>query len=352
MAWGYWPQFGYTGYRIVKIASWEEVQRVVRNGMGKRIFRIGDQFVSSYDAGSITWDVIGIDHDIPADAQYTHSLTLQTRDCILNAKFDEPEALYYAEAELAAGEQIFFLDNKKYKFTTLQAVPVGGQVFISAWDGDAYTPAKIATYGTDRKTALDQNLTVSLVESGDITLSPVNYHGRCRYGSNNYKESAIRQWLNSADTVFAWAAQTNYDRPVNAAPYTGKGFLNLLDPELVAVLGAVNKPVARNTVTDGGGQDVLPDKIFLLSRVEAYGGTEGVTTGESPYPYYSAMAASPTADVIAGRIKNLSGSARYWQLRSPSTGHSHYVRFVNTTGDVSTSLAYNSGGVAPACCIV
>jgi len=56
--------------------------------------------------------------------------------------------------------------------------------------------------------------------------------------------------------------------------------LHRLDPELVAVIGAVEKQVARNTVTDGGGQDTFSDKVFLLSRVEVGLGTEGVTDGE------------------------------------------------------------------------
>jgi len=48
--------------------------------------------------------------------------------------------------------------------------------------------------------------------------------------------------------------------------------LHQLDPDLVAVLGAVDKQVTRNTVTDGGGQDLFSDKVFLLSRVEVMEG--------------------------------------------------------------------------------
>lgn len=336
---------------IIDIDSWESVQYLVRAGVAAQHFNVGDQLVSSYDTGTITWDVIGIDHDVPTASQFQHSLTLQMHDCLMNAQFDAPEALYYAEVELAAGEHIFTLNSLKYKFTTAQAVPAGGQVFVSAWDGDTYVPTKITTYAADRTTAIESNLNVA-AGTGSDTLTPVNHHQRCRYGSNNYLESALRAWLNSAEASFAWTPKTNFDRPPTAAPYTGAGFLSLLDPELVAVLGAVDKQVARNTVTDGGGQDLFSDKIFLISRVEAYGGTEGVATGETPYSYYSAMAEAPTANAIAGRIKLLSAAPRYWWLRSPHPGNAYYVRGVSLAGEVGYISAGSSFGVAPACCIV
>jgi hypothetical protein len=138
--------------------------------------------------------------------------------------------------------------------------------------GEGYVPTAITTYAADRTTTIETGLVVTQSAGAD-TLSPVNHHQRCRYGSNNYVESAIRQWLNSEDETFVWEPQTPFDRPSTTAPYTGGGFLHRLDPDLVAVLGAVDKQVARNTVTDGGGQDLFSDKVFLLSRVEVYGGT-------------------------------------------------------------------------------
>lgn len=341
------------GTEGIKITNWEDVQRVVRMGLADKMFAVGDQFVSSYgESEQIVWDVIGINHDIPTDKKYKFSLTLQAHDCIMNCQFDAAEALYYAETELPAGEHIFTLNNIKYKFTTTQAVPAGGQVYISSWEGDTYVPTKIRTYAADRTTAIESDLTVTATESGDDTLTPVNHHSRCRYGYNNYLESAVKQFLNSNDTTFAWTPKTNFDRPPSSAPFTGGGFLKLLDPDLVAVLGAVDKQVARNTITDGGGQDTFSDKVFLLSRVEIYGGTEGTTTGENPYPYYASLAPNPTADPLVGRIKYLSGSARYWWLRSPSVGYASSPRHVNTSGYVSGYYAISAFGLAPACCII
>lgn len=336
----------------IAISNWDDVQRLVRMGLHSKMFTVGDQFVSTYDTGSVVWDVIGINHDIPTDKKYTNSLTLQAHDCILNAMVDNVEALYYASAGLIAGEHIFTLNSLKYKVTTTQNIPAGGQMVIAAWQSaegaGQYVPTTISTYAADRTTTIETGLVVTTA-SGDDTLIPVNHYQRCRYGSNNYIESAIKQWLNDATESFTWVAKTNYDRPPTETPFTGKGFLNLLDPDLVSVLGTVDKQVAKNTVTDGGGQDLFSDKVFLLSRVEVYGGTEGVTTGESAYAYYSAMTDNPTTDVVAGRIKYLGGSTRFWWLRSPNVSNSNNARNVNTTGNVNNNNAINANGAAPVC---
>jgi hypothetical protein len=255
------------------VTSWQQVQHIVRAGLHHQVFQIGDQFVTEFNGTPSVWDVIGIDHDKPTDPRFTHSLTIQSHDCLLNAQFDAPEP-----------------DNP------------------------------------------DSN--------------------RQEYGNNRYLHSAIRQWLNSEEEEFTWQPQHQYDVAPAGAPYNGAGFLKLLDPELVAVLGAVDKQVARNTVTDGGGQDLFSDKVFLLSRVEVYGGTDGETSGEAPYPYYEAIASGPTPNALAGRIKFLGSSARSWWLRSPNPAHAYIPRSVYTDGRVYNYYALSSYGAAPACCIV
>ncbi len=237
------------------ITTWAGVQGVVRAGLADKFFSIGDQFLAEYGGSPFVWDVIGIDHDIPADEQFKHSLTIQSHDCLSTAPFSARQALYYADTPLSAGEHRFTLNNVQYTFTTSQIVPAGGQVFISGWETQGFVPTAITTYAADRTTAVETDLVVTQSAGAD-TLSPVNNRVRCRYGSNNYVESAIRQWLNSEDETFVWEPQTNYDRP---STYSGGGFLHRLDPDLVAVLGAVDKQVARNTVTDGGGQDLFSD---------------------------------------------------------------------------------------------
>jgi hypothetical protein len=254
-----------------KVKDWKSVQDIVRAGMGHKIFQVGDQLLAEFNGTPVVWDIIGIDHDKPTDPRFTHSLTIQSRDCLVDAQFDAPEP-----------------DNP---------------------DGD-----------------------------------------RQQFGNNRYLHSAIRQWLNSAETTFTWQPQHQYDVAPTGAPYDGPGFLKLLDPELVAVLGAVDKQVARITV-DGGGQDLFSDKVFLLSGVEIYGWSEGGTGGEAPYPYYESLAPNPTLNALDGRIKYLGSSANRWWLRSPHSSAS-VPYTVHPNGNVSNNYASSRRGVAPAVVIV
>lgn len=177
---------------------------------------------------------------------------------------------------------------------------------------------------------------------------------RKQYGSNNWKESGIRQWLNSNGAAGTWwTAQTDYDVRPSYANSTA-GFLAGLDADMLAVLGSVKKITARNTVTDGGGYDETTEKIFLLSRTEVYGGQENAIDEGTVYPYYSQNSSLTAAGTGAdtNRIKYRNGTAQYWWLRSPGSGTSHGVRGVSPGGGISYTSAYVGYGVAPACCII
>lgn len=331
--------------------SWADVQRLVRMGQHNKFFVVGDQLLANYNGAPVVWDVIGIDHDTPTDPRFTHSMTLQAHDCLLNVQFDKPEALYYAATELVAGAYTFKEGAVDYTFTLGSAIPAGGQAVLT-WAGTpTAVPAEIQTYPTKVSTTAIETVAVTAGATG-TALTPINDLNRARYGSNNYKESAIKQWLNSSVASFAFAAQTNYDRPPTDAPYTGKGFLNLLDADLVAVLGNVNKVTAKNTITDGGGSEASSEKIFLLSRSEAYANIENGISEGNPYAYYSALAGSPITTALAGRIKQITGSNVYWWLRTPYSSRSSVVRNFGVTGEMGSANASVASGCAPAMCIV
>jgi hypothetical protein len=232
-----------------------------------------------------------------------------------------------------------------------------GDQFVATFNGQ---PVVWDVIGIDHDKPTDPRFTHSLtIQSHDILLTaqfdapePDNPNSdRQLYGNNRYIHSAIRQWLNSEEEEFTWQPQHEYDVAPTGAPYDGPGFLKLLDPDLVAVLGAVDKQVDRHTV-DGGGQDLFSDKVFLLSAVEIYAESGGTVSGEAPYPYYESMAPSPTAGAVDGRIKYLGDSARYWRLRSPSLSGAGSPRNVSSNGDLGSGPASNAQGVAPAVVIV
>lgn len=260
----------------VTIDSWSVVQQLVRLGIASKVFSIGDQLVCNHSKyGKLTWDIIGIDHDTPANSEYTHSLTIQLHDCLVGHQFDAPES-----------------------------------------------------------TNPDSN--------------------RAPFGSNNWVESGIRQWLNSDGAAGTWwTAKTEYDvKPSYAS--SEAGFMAGLDEDFLSTVGEVTKITARNTVTDGGESDTTTEKFFLLSKTEIYGGLENSIAEGVAYPYYAdnSSLSAEGAGADTNRIKYRDGSATFWWLRSPDTSTSNSVRNMYTTGHVSGGSANGSHGVAPACCII
>lgn len=354
----------------LKPTSWAEIQALVRAGLHKNVFSIGDQLVCKKGNDDLVWDIIGIDHDTPTDSQFTHSMTLQLHDCLSSPMMvDSQEALYYAENGLAAGTYNFTIQSgydetygggKTYQFTLENDVPAGGQLTFGWSYNTQASAAKITTYN-DEGTQIEQ---VGVTEgSGGTSLGTtdgnstnVNHISRARFGSNNYKESAIRQFLNSSAVAGSvWTPQTKYDRPPSWNASTA-GFMKDIDSDFLAVLGASPKVVALNIVTDGGGSVTINnDKFFLLSRSEVYGGEENNINEGEPYPYYSNYSDLSAAGIgdDSNRIKYRSGTVQVWWLRSPNSADGNNARSIVMSGNVSNgNYATSSFGVAPACNII
>lgn len=352
------------------VETWQGVRQLVRNGKAKDVFAIGDQLTCQRAGTTLTWDIIGIDVDTPADERFTHSLTLQLHDCINALQYDAPEALYYCETALAAGTYNFTLlsgydtnngGGKTYQFTLAQEVPAGGQITFP-WDYNTQaSTTKVSTYKSRTDTTAIETVAVAEGAEGtslgtaDGNSANMNHTHRIRYGSNNWKESAMRQWLNSANAEGSvWTPQTIFDRPPSWKTNTA-GFLNGLDADFLAVVGKTKKVTCRNTITDGGGSDTTEDRFFLLSRREMYAGDEisSVIEGE-PYPFYSDFSDLTAAGVGAdtNRIKYRNGSASYWWLRTPTPWYGFNVRGVSPSGALYGNGASSAGGVAPVCNII
>ena len=240
------------------------------------------------------------------------------------------------------------------QFTLAKAVPKGGQiVWNGAWDQD---PLKydIKTYASPTSTTVIE--TVKPTEgTGGTELTTLNSGQRMCYGSNNYKESAVRGWLNSDKVAGSvWTPATNYDRPPSWVSNKA-GFMNGMDADFLAVIGKTTKVTCRNNVTDGGGFDTTKDKFFLLSRRELFMGDEvsSVKEGE-PYPYYSDYSdyTSPNTGADSNRVKYKNGSPQWQWERTPNAGSSSNVRRVSGAGNLDGGGANYSGGVAPACNVI
>ena len=373
-------------YKSKNYYTWSGIRSVVRSGLAQTYYPVGSIIYDNFDSSTGTaFQVVGYDkHFDPAlTAQgYTHSMTLCQLKLDLRA-FDNTEAFLYLEQELPAGTYRFTIPNydasyggnKTYYFTSTGAVPVGGQIVMN-WPYNQ-TPKTVSAYTSQTSTtAITGFSALTLTEwvdgtspqatdigtiagptsqTGSSTYGKMNHIHRARYGSNNYYQSGLRQWMNASGTGGTWwEPQTIFDRPYGNR--TNDGYLSTLNPDMVGMLGTPTIESLANSYFETASLDgttfttsqkytISTDKMFALSPVEVGFSTTDTSVG-TLMNYY----ANATNDT---RIKNRkdTGAAYYWWLRTPNPSYAYYVRYVDSSGALSYSTARNTYGVAPACII-
>ena len=73
------------------ILFWCDIQKKVRNGTIQNYYSIGDQLPVNYNGSAVMFDIVAFDVAIPADSNYTHSMTLIPHDCLESLMFDNKE---------------------------------------------------------------------------------------------------------------------------------------------------------------------------------------------------------------------------------------------------------------------
>ena len=186
---------------------------------------------------------------------------------------------------------------------------------------------------------------------------------RQSYGNNRYRDSNIRQWLNSNGLANSWWSATHGDdeAPTDSGTnnhgtgYEDKdGFLNSFTSEELSKILNTDIKAAVCDSPDGGGVDNLTDKIFLLSQVEVNGGTTEISASDGSI--LSLFESATDADRIAQVSQQVENYSNYdktgdwhWWTRSARASFSYYARHVTSSGSMSSYLAYNgSSGVRPA----
>ncbi len=346
--------------------SWDAVQQLVRQGMGPKAFPVGSQLRCTHGVyGEIIWDVVAHDYNKNPEDADGHSMDLLAHACpISSLQYDQIEALYYCATELAAGTYHFTVANQNwytadngvtYQFTLAGAVPAGGQLVLNMTYNAALAGKTVRVYASRTTTTISEEATLSAGSGGtslgttDGASPNMNHMHRAIFGSNNWRESAMRQVLNSAAVAGSvWTPQTIYDRPPTWVS-SEAGFLHGLPSDFLAVIGACNRPTRTNSIfeiTDTlSSSYTTSDKIYLPSYTEITGSADGTVADGTQFPFY-------VGAVNADRIKyNTSGTARYWWLRSPYPGYAFDVSGVGPDGTLGGSFAYYAFAVAPACTI-
>lgn len=366
---------------LTAVNTWEDIKNAVRLGLGEKLFPVGYEF-TTLDADTtqnIIWVVRAHDHHTAANNKLTHTMTLETKNVYSLSsgaqkavQYDATEAFYYAEQELAAGtynitianQAWYTADNgKTFQFTLATAVPAGGQLVFAMTYNATLEGKSVKSYANKvTTTALE---TVTLTEGSEGTSlgttngsSPnVNHMHRAIFGSNNYAQSAARQWLNSAAAAGSvWTPTNVFDRPASWAT-SYNGFMHGLPADFLAVVQPAVLACRTNSLFEVESLDgtafainqlysLKADKFFLLSRPEIFGDWDSASYKDgTQLEYYNGLTATE-------RIKrDAAGTARTAWLRSPYPSGAVSARFVHSDGVLYSSGAYNGNGVAPACII-
>lgn len=342
------------GGGIISVDSWYNVRQIVNRGLAKKYFKVGDQLACMRSGAKLIWDIV----DIAANGTAITLLLHETMpDLVFSAKqaaFAFPDGLAAGEYHFTVSQQLWYADDvgKTISFTLTQAIPEGGQLVLNNSYNATMIGSTISSFASPTATTATE--TVTMVEGsggtdlGSLTnagtpASNINSIQQALLGSNNWKESALRQMINSDKTAGqVWTPQTIFDRPPAWVSNTA-GFINGLDEDFVSVVTPTTYTTVNNTISDGGGEYTLTDKFYLPSRTEIFGTNELVNSPEgTQYAYY-------VGATDADRIKYRAGSARSWWLRTPYVYYAHVVRHVHSTGAFYYNLAYYAQGWSPAC---
>ena len=347
----------------VDISTWAGIQKAVRSGIAKDILPVGTQLAVNHSVyGTRLFDVVAHDCLKSVHDENAHTMTIQQHDLLPGTQFDASEAFYYAEAELPAGTYNFTLATAysswaegTYQFTLTNPVPKGGQLDISGYVDTAMTALQVRSYANQTTTSAIESVAIT-AGSGGTNIGTfgegLNHPNRVSYGSNNYKESAMRQFLNSSAAAGSvWTPQTKFDRPPSWLTSLA-GYKNGLDQDFLAVVGNVVLPCSANNIYEApdssitkGTKYTLNDEFYLASAREIFNTNWDVEDDSKVFPFYEGA-------VNADRIKYHDDSAAGWWLRTPYSGYAFTVRLVLSDGTMNSSLAYFASGLAPACTIV
>ena len=355
------------GGETSKPSSWEDIRTLCRKGKIKEVLEVGEVVNVKIDGKDVPFAVMDFIEDNRLGSLKIHNDALKTGvifqsvDIVYNLQFDAQEAFYYAEQGLAAGTYNFVIPTTynswlagTYSFTTTKDVPAGGQLCFSGYANSALTTLKVVSYSSATTTTAIESVVIAPGASGTPigTLDGVscNHPQRASYGNNRWRDSAIRQQLNSTGAVGSvWTPQTKWDRPPNWLSNTG-GFLAHVDHSLVDCIAKCDVDTHTNSVTDGNSIDTTEDYVFLASRSECFLPAEGKDNGVA-WAFYkdASQYESPNNGSDPARVKiGVNGSPHYWWQRSPHVSYAHYVRLVSTSGGDDSSGAYYSHGCAPA----
>ena len=360
----------------------EEIANIVRSGDADKIFNIGDQIIVPWTdpVADKTWSM-------PFDVVHFGNVTLEDQESVpgmflqahyahpFGVQFSHERAFLKCPSGLAAGKYKFAFEanygtvitaGDVVCFELTAAVPENGRIagcygapdkakstwkiYSYAADGATLNEAAITPYFTADGTETDLGTMKTDARNGDL-----NAAQEMAYGYNNYKASAIRQYLNSAAGANAWWTPSDaFDIVPNEI--TKAGFLAGFQNDFLAAIKPVKVSQAQNTKTDDGTTQDMYDRVFLPSLQEMHivpqvADAEGVI-----WEYWKRVSGSSTPLATGGTYPQMrtfgldnKNNAQSVRLRSAYRGHAGGTWYVTSSGAVSNYLyAYYANRFAPA----
>lgn len=351
----------------VDVSDWQGIQKAVKLGIAPSIFPVGTQLMVNHSTyGDVPYTVVAHNHFKNAQSKDAPTMTLMCQEVLLPSNlsdsyapvpvnYDAYEAFYYAENELPAGTYNITLpysigawEAGTYNFLLgdIDPYPKGTRLYLVTTPDEE---PMIEAYHYESNTWLGGEH----LSKGDVGTSlgtfavDLNHLHRALYGSNNYKESAIRHYLNNDEersTEFTLLGK--YDRP---SPWlrSNDGFIYGLDSGLRDVIVDVIVPCTTNDTFESPDSDTvvgepytLVDKVFLPSATELGYNVGNSATNSVVLPYFK----NATNEMRIRYYNNV--PRRYW-TRTPESRNAFGVVCADIGGGMTNIQAYNTSGIVP-----
>ena len=292
----------------VNVSTWGDVQKAIRLGLGETAIPVGTQFtVNHSEYGAHKYAVVAHNRYKNVKNESAPTMTLLCLDLVRTTPFNGRGMFAYVTGNIPAGTYYFTVP------TTLERWTQGDYTFTIA---NNMVKNTILTLEVPVNTALRNAYiyvrdfsTFEIIEICKITSGAsgtfmgalgetygriqFNHIQRIAYGSNNYKESEVRQFLNSsAEAGEVWSYQTHYDSTPTWLSNVN-GFLKGLDPEVSNMIVDVTVPCASNNIYEApdsttvkGEKYTVVDKVYLPSINEICGENTEMVQDSTILPYF------------------------------------------------------------------
>ena len=262
-----------------KIQSWEDVQKVVRMGIGEFYFPIGTQFFVKKGEKDVIFEVAA--HNImQADGNIEQpSMTLITRDLQTLIPFSYSK--YVAKQAVSKGTPSCYVTLRNIGGPTANCyIPVAtiadGSVLgfrinnygaQATFDIDKFDDEGVAhEVASDIPISFDTNDdALYLGKSGEYNSNigkALPSYEELTIGSRDYSSSRLRHYLNG-ENLYYEGKMGYYDIRPSVEQYGQKGFLYELDKNFVNVLATISQ-------TYGAGSLKTKDKVFTLTNQNVF----------------------------------------------------------------------------------